>query len=135
MRFEPGFPLYGHELNEDKTPLEGRLKWACDLEKNFIGREALLAQMEEGLPSKLVSFELLDKGVPREEYKVLNPEGDAIGYVTTGLYAPWIDKYCGNAYVESKYAKIGTEILVQIRKKTKKAVVLKRPLYSPSYRK
>ena len=134
LRFEPGFPLYGHELNEEKTPLEGRLKWACALEKDFIGREAILKQLEEGLPSKLVFFELLDKGVPREEYKVLSPEGDEIGYVATGLYAPWVDKYCGNAYVKPEYAKLGTEFLIQIRKKTKKAVVIKRPLYKPSYR-
>lgn len=134
LRFEPGFPLYGHELNEEKTPLEGRLKWACALDKDFIGKEAILRQLDEGLPSKLVSFELTDKGVPREEYKVLSPEGEEIGYVATGLYAPWVDKYCGNAYVNPDYAKIGTELLIQIRKKTKKAVVIKRPLYRPSYR-
>lgn len=134
LRFEPGFPLYGHELNEEKTPLEGRLKWACFLEKNFIGKEAILKQLEEGLPSKLVTFELLDKGVPREEYIVLSTEGEDIGYVTTGLYAPWVDKYCGNAYVKPEYAKIGTEFLIRIRKKTKRAVVIKRPLYTPTYR-
>jgi len=134
LRFEPGFPLYGHELNEEKTPLEGRLKWACALHKDFIGKEAILKQLNGGLPSKLVSFELLDKGVPREEYIVLSPEGEEIGYVATGLYAPWVDKYCGNAYVKPEYAKLGTEFLIQIRKKTKKAVVIKRPLYRPSYR-
>jgi aminomethyltransferase len=134
LRFEPGFPLYGHELNEEKTPLEGRLKWACALDKDFIGKEVILKQLEEGLPSKLVSFELLDKGVPREEYLVLNLEGEEIGYVTTGLYAPWINKYCGNAYVKPEYAKLGTEFLIQIRNKTKKAIVIKRPLYKPSYR-
>jgi len=134
LRFEPGFPLYGHELNEEKTPLEGRLKWACALHKDFIGKEAILKQLEDGLPSKLVTFELLDKGVPREEYTVLSLEGDEIGYVATGLYAPWIDKYCGNAYVKPEYAKLGTEFLIQIRKKTKRAVVVKRPLYKPAYR-
>lgn len=134
LRFEPGFPLYGHELNEEKTPPEGRLKWACTLDKDFIGKDAIVKQLDEGLPSKLVSFELIDKGVPREEYKVLSINGDEIGYVATGLYAPWIDKYCGNAYIKPEYAKLGTEILIQIRKKTKKAVVVKRPLYKPSYR-
>jgi glycine cleavage system T protein len=134
LRFEPGFPLYGHELNEEKTPVEGLLKWACALDKEFIGREAILKQLEEGLPSKLVSFELIDKGVPREEYRVLSQEGEVLGYVTTGLYAPWVDKYCGNAYVKPEYSKPGTEILIQIRNKTKKAVVIKRPLYKPSYR-
>lgn len=134
LRFEPGFPLYGHELNEEKTPAEGLLKWACAFDKDFIGREAILKQIDEGLPSKLVSFELIDKGVPREEYTVLSPEGEEIGYVATGLYAPWIDKYCGNAYVKPEYAKVGKEILIQIRNRNKKAVVLKRPLYKPSYR-
>lgn len=134
LRFEPGFPLYGHELTEEKTPLEGRLKWACALDSEFIGKDAILKQLEEGLPSKIVTFELIDKGVPREDYRILNLEGEDIGYVATGLYAPWVDKYCGNAYVKPEYAKIGTEFLVQIRKKTKKAVVVKRPLYKPSYR-
>lgn len=134
LRFEPGFPLYGHELNEEKTPAEGLLKWACAFDKDFIGKDAIVKQIDEGLPSKLVSFELTDKGVPREEYTVLSPEGEEIGYVATGLYAPWVDKYCGNAYVKPEFAKVGTEILIQIRKKTKKAVVIKRPLYRPSYR-
>lgn len=134
LRFEPGFPLYGHELNEVKTPLEGRLKWACALDKDFIGRDAILKQLDSGLPSKLVTFEMVDKGVPREEYPVLSAQGEQIGSVVTGLYAPWVDKYCGNAYVKPEYAKIGTELLIQIRKKTKKAVVVKRPLYKPSYR-
>lgn len=134
LRFEPGFPLYGHELNEEKTPVEGLLKWACAMDKEFIGKDAILKQMEEGLPSRLVSFELIDKGVPREEYTVLSPEGEEIGYVATGLYAPWIDKYAGNAYVKPEYAKTGTEILIQIRNKTKKAVVIKRPLFTPTYR-
>ncbi|MBV7333076.1 glycine cleavage system aminomethyltransferase GcvT [Chloroflexi bacterium TSY] len=134
LRFEPGFALYGHEINADITPLEARLSWACRFDHEFIGRDALLAQKEAGLTKKLISFELTERGVPRENYIVTNEQGIEIGQVVTGLYAPTVDKYCGNAFVAPEYAKVGTLIQVMIRNKPKAGVVVKRPLYKPSYR-
>ncbi|RME72221.1 MAG: glycine cleavage system aminomethyltransferase GcvT [Chloroflexi bacterium] len=133
LRFEPSFPLYGHEINEETTPLEAGLGWACKFEADFIGREALLKQKVEGLRKKLVGFELVDKGVPREGYPVANDAGEEIGKVVTGMYAPTVDKYCGHAYVPPEYAQVGTSIKILIRSKPKAAVVVKRPFYTPAY--
>ena len=135
LRFEPAFSLYGHEIRADITPLEANLGWACKFDTDFIGREALLAQKEQGLTKKLISFELLDKGVPRQDYPVALETGEEIGFVATGLYAPTIEKYCGNAFVHPTYTAVGTRINIMIRNKPKAAVVAKRPFYTPAYRK
>ena len=133
LRFEPSFPLYGHEIDDTTTPLEARLSWACSWDVNFIGRDAILAQKEAGVPRKLVGFQLLDKGVPREGYEVAK-DGEIVGKVVSGLYGPTIDIYAGHAYVPSHLAKSGTEIDIMIRNKPKKAVIVKRPFYKPAYR-
>jgi len=134
LRFEPAFPLYGHEITDDITPLEARLGWACKFNTDFIGKEALLKQKEAGLPKKIIGFELTTKGVPRQGYPVVNADGEEIGAVVTGLYAPTANKYCGHAFVPPQYAKIGTEIQIMVRNKPKSAVVVKRPFYKPAYR-
>jgi aminomethyltransferase len=134
LRFEPAFALYGHEIDEQTTPLEARLNWACKLNKPFIGRDALLNQKEAGLQKKIVAFELTSKGVPRQGYTVVNADGEEIGQVVTGMYAPTVEKYCGHAFVAPQYAKIGTELQIMIRNKAKDAVVVKRPFYKPAYK-
>jgi glycine cleavage system T protein len=135
LRFEPSFPLYGHEISAEITPLEANLAWACKFEADFIGRAALLKQKESGLVKKLIGFEMAEKSVPRQGYAVLNSTGAEIGTVVTGLYAPTVDKYCGHAFVPPEYAGVGTSIQIQIRNKPKTAVVVKRPFYKPVYRK
>ena len=134
LRFEPAFPLYGHEINEDTTPLEANLGWACKLNSDFVGKEALLRQKEAGLPKKLIGFELTERGVPRQDYVGANADGQEIGIVVTGLYAPTAEKYCGHAFVPPEYAKVGTPLQVVIRNKPKSAFVVKRPFYKPAYR-
>lgn len=133
LRFEPGFALYGHELTEEITPLEARLKWACDLEKEFIGRDALIAQREKGLEQRLATVRLTQRGVPREGYRVLK-DGEPVGVVATGMYAPTVDAYCANVFVPPALAKTGTEVDIDIRGRSRSAVVVKRPLYRPAYR-
>jgi len=135
LRFEPAFPLYGHEIDADTTPLEANLSWVCKFDTDFIGKEALLKQKESGITKKLIGFELTEKGVPRQGYPVATPAGQKIGTVATGLYAPTVDKYCGHAFVPPQHAKVGTDINILIRNKPKAAVVVKRPLYKPAYRK
>ncbi|MEM7342864.1 MAG: glycine cleavage system aminomethyltransferase GcvT [Chloroflexota bacterium] len=135
LRFEPAFALYGHEIDENTTPLEANLGWACKFESEFIGKTALLQQKEKGLTKKLVGFELTQKGVPRQGYPVATEQGEVIGEVVTGLYAPTVDKYCGHAYVKPEYAKVDTPIQVLIRNKPKNAIIIKRPFYVPAYRK
>lgn len=134
LRFEPAFPLYGHEISADITPLEANLGWACRFDSDFIGKDALLKQKSEGPAKKLVGFELTAKGMPREGYPVTNAGGEEIGTVVTGLYAPTVDKYCGHAYLEPAYAKPGTDLQILIRNKPKAAVVVKRPFYTPAYK-
>jgi glycine cleavage system T protein len=134
LRFEPSFPLYGHEIDANTTPLEANLGWACRFNTDFIGKQALLAQKEQGIPRKLVGFELTEKGVPRQGYPVTAVSGEEIGKVVTGLYAPTVDKYCGHAFVAPQYAAVGTDIQVVIRNQPKSAVVVKRPFYKAAYR-
>ena len=135
LRFEPAFALYGHEINAETTPLEANLSWACKFDTDFIGKAALLEQKETGLRKKLIGFELTEKGMPRQDYPVITVDGETIGIVVTGLYAPTVDKYSGNAFVHPDYAKVGTPLQIMIRDKPKSAVVVKRPLYIPAYRK
>jgi len=133
LRFEPGFALYGHELTEEISPIQARLKWACNLDSEFIGFEAIRRQAEEGVPTKLATVRLTDRGVPRQGYEVLC-DGRVVGTVASGMYAPTVDAYCANVYVESACAKTGTELAIRIRNTAKAAVVVKRPLYTPAYR-
>jgi aminomethyltransferase len=133
LRFEPCMPLYGHELSPTITPVEARLTFAVTFDKNFIGRDALLKQKLEKPRRVLVGFELVDRGLAREEYSVLS-NGEEIGVVTTGMYSPTTSRYLGMALVLREYSKIGTEIEIQIRNKLVKAKIVKRPFYLPAYR-
>jgi len=134
LRFEPGFALYGHELSEDITPVEASLLWACDLEKPFVGREAVLRRKEKGPKEKLVTFVMEEQAVPRAGYAVTDEGGNTVGKVVTGLYAPTIDAFAGNAFVPTDLAISGKTLYIVVRGARKKARVVKRPLYKPAYR-
>ncbi|GGF08167.1 aminomethyltransferase [Halobacillus andaensis] len=130
LRFEANLALYGQELSADITPLEAGLRFAVKLNKeaDFIGKEALLRQKEEGLKRKLVGIEMIDKGIPRTGYDVV--DGDkVIGFVTTGTQSPTLGKNIGLALLNTEYTELGTEVSVQIRKKTLKAKVVSTPFY------
>ncbi len=133
LRFEPGFALYGHELTEDVTPIEARLKWACKLEKDFIGAEVVRRQAEEGTERKLATFTMTERAVPRQGYTVYVDDQPA-GEVVTGMYAPTVDSYSGNAFISTPHHKRGTKIEIDVRGTRKAAEVVRRPLYKPSYR-
>jgi aminomethyltransferase len=133
LRFEACMPLYGHEITAELTPVEARLGFALSLDKNFIGRDALLKQKLEGPKKVLVGFEMVERGVAREHYPV-HKDGQEVGHVTSGMFAPTLDRYLGMAYVPAELAAIGTEIDVLIRNKPVKARVVKRPFYVPAYR-
>ena len=133
LRFEPGFPLYGHELTEDISPVQARLKWACDLEKDFIGAPAIREQAASGVSPRLATVRLEERGVPRQDYPVLQ-DGTPVGTVASGMYCPTVDAYCANVYVPAGLAGVGTKLDIEIRGSMKPAVVVKRPLYKPAYR-
>ena len=133
LRFEAGMPLHGHEISAETSPLEALLSWACDFSKDFTGKEALLKQKEAGLKRKLITINVTG-GVPREGYAVLNAKGGHIGKVVAGMFCPTTGTYSANAFVPPEYAATGTQLAVEIRGAAKEAVVIKRPLYIPVYR-
>jgi aminomethyltransferase len=130
LRFESGLPLYGQELSQDISPLEAGLGFVVKLnkEEDFIGKQALAGQKENGVPRKLVGLEMIDKGIPRTGYKVfLNDE--EIGEVTTGTQSPTLNKNIGFALLNTEHATVGTEVIVQVRKRMLKAEIIATPFY------
>ncbi|MHA6259507.1 glycine cleavage system aminomethyltransferase GcvT [Sporosarcina sp. CAU 1771] len=130
LRFEAGLPLYGQELSQNITPLEAGLNFVVKLNKkeDFIGKEALAAQKEDGVPRKLVGIEMIDKGIPRTGYEVL-VDGKEIGVVTTGTQSPTLQKNIGFALINKELTEIGTEVIVQVRKRQLRAVIIATPFY------
>lgn len=128
LRFEAKFPLYGHELDAHTTPLEAGLAWACHFDKPFIGRDALLKQKLEGVKKKLVGFEMVERGIPRHGYAIVK-EGQTVGYVTSGMFAPTLEKNIGLGYVPPELALIGSEFDILIRGRPTRARVVKTPFY------
>ena len=136
LRFEVGLPLYGDELSETITPIMAGLGMFVKLNKaEFIGKDALAKQKAEGSAKKLVGIELFDKAIPRHGYTVLNMEGEPIGEVTTGYHTISTDKSVCMALVDAAYAKLDTEVQIQIRKKVFPGKVVKKQFYNKSYKK
>ncbi|MBO7590129.1 MAG: glycine cleavage system aminomethyltransferase GcvT [Prevotella sp.] len=136
LRFEVGLPLYGDELSQDITPVMAGLSLFVKFDKpEFVGREALLKQKTEGPAKKLVGIELFDKAIPRHGYTVLNKEGAPIGEVTTGYHTLSTDKSVCMALVDAQYAKLDTEVEIQIRKKVFAGKVVKKQFYNKNYKK
>ncbi len=130
LRFEPGYPLYGHELAADITPLEARLSWAVDFDgADFIGKGALERQKEDGITRRLETIIMEDKGVPREGSAVLDREGNELGVVVSGLFAPTVDVFAANVFLPRSHGEVGTELVVDVRGRRRTARVAKRPLY------
>ncbi|MFH1081316.1 MAG: glycine cleavage system aminomethyltransferase GcvT [Pseudomonadota bacterium] len=128
LRLEAGMMLYGHEMDESVTPFEVAYSWVVDLEKAFVGRDALDRQKKTGVSRKLVGFEMIDRGIARQGYKVLK-YGREIGDVTSGTLAPTLNKAVGLAFVPAVYTEPGTEIDIRIRERPARAKVVKLPFY------
>lgn len=128
LRLEAGMMLYGHEMCESVSPYEVIYGWLVDLEKDFIGRDALMQQKKKGVSRKLVGFEMIDRGIARADYKVFK-YGREIGDVTSGTFAPTLNKAVGLAFVPVIYSEPGTEIDIRIRERAVKAKVVKLPFY------
>ncbi|MBT2685660.1 glycine cleavage system aminomethyltransferase GcvT [Bacillus sp. ISL-37] len=130
LRFEANLALYGQELSSEISPLEAGIGFAVKLNKeaDFIGKEALKQQKENGLPRKLVGIEMIDRGIPRHGYPVY--KGDTqIGEVTTGTQSPTLKKNIGLALIDAKETELGNEVEVEIRGKRLKAAVSATPFY------
>jgi aminomethyltransferase len=131
LRLEMGFCLYGHEINDTTSPIEAGLGWITKFTdtKNFINKENLLKQKQEGVLRKVVGFEMIDRGIPRQDYEIVDADGNTIGQVCSGTQGPSVNKAIGTALIRTEHAKIGTEIFIKIREKILKAVVVKMPFY------
>ena len=130
LRFEAKLPLYGHELTKDISPLEANLGYFIDLEgDDFCGKNALAEQKKNGIPRSLRGCEMIDKGIPREGYKVIL-DGREVGHVTSGTKSPMLNKFCGLVLIERGLGlKLGDEIQIDIKGKLKKAKLVKTPFY------
>ncbi len=136
LRFEAGLPLYGDELTDEVTPIEAGFGMFVKLDKpEFIGKEACARQKTEGVTRKNVGLELQGNAIPRHGYEVLNAEGEKIGEVTTGYHSITLDKNIAMALIDARYAKLGTEVQVRVRRKVFPAVVVKKRFYTPNYKK
>lgn len=129
LRLEMGFCLYGNDIDDSTSPIEAGLGWITKFTKDFTNSAALLAQKEAGVARKLVGFEMIDRGIPRHDYVVVDADGNNIGRVTSGTQSPSLQKAIGIAYVDKAFAKEGTEIFIDIRNNKVKAKVVKFPFY------
>ena len=129
LRLEAGMCLYGHEIDETTTLLEANLGWICKLNKGeFIGRDRLLKQKEEGVERKLIGFEVTDRGIARDGQDVLI-DGRRVGQVTSGSPAPFLKRNIGMAYVPVEFASEGREIEIDVRGRLVTARVVSMPFY------
>lgn len=129
LRLEMGFCLYGNDIDDTTSPLEAGLGWITKFSKEFTNSASLKMQKEAGLSRKLVGFEMIDRGIPRHDYPVLDSNGSVIGKVTSGTQSPSLGKAIGMAYVPSAMAAENSEIFISVRDKSLKAKVVKLPFY------
>lgn len=129
LRLEMGFCLYGNDINDSTSPLEAGLGWITKFTKDFVNSENLKKQKEDGVAKKLVGFEMIDRGIPRHDYEIVDANGNNIGIVTSGTMAPSLGKGIGMGYVKTEFALADSEIYIRIRNKDIKAKVVKMPFY------
>jgi aminomethyltransferase len=127
LRLEKGFCLYGNDINDTTSPIEAGLGWITKFTKPFINHEYHKAIKENGATKKLVGFEMIDRGIPRQHYMIKDAEGNTIGEVTSGTQSPSLNKGIGMGYVSTVFSKVDTEIFIEIRDKAIKAKVVKIP--------
>lgn len=127
LRLEKGFCLYGNDINEETSPIEAGLGWITKFTKEFINSENLLIQKTEGTKRRLVGLEIIEKGIARKDYPVIDKNGNEIGVVTSGTMSPTLNKSIAMAYVNSEFKKVDSEVYIQVRKKKIKAKVVSIP--------
>lgn len=129
LRLEMGYCLYGNEINDTTSPIAAGLGWVTKFTKDFVNSENIKADKENGVATKLIGFELIERGIPRHDYEIVDAEGNVIGHVTSGTQSPSLNKGVGMGYVNKEFAKEGSEIFIRIRKNDVKAQVVKTPFY------
>jgi aminomethyltransferase len=129
LRLEMGFCLYGNDIDDTTSPLEAGLGWVTKFSKDFTNSEALQQQKQAGVSRKLVGFEMIDRGIPRHDYPIVDADGNNIGRVTSGTQSHSLQKAIGMGYVNTELAKEGAEIYISIRDSKVKAKIVKPPFY------
>lgn len=129
LRLEMGFCLYGNDIDDTTSPLEAGLGWITKFTKDFTDSEFLKSQKEAGVSRKLIGFEMIERGIPRHDYRVIDANGNEIGKVTSGTQGPSVKKAIGMAYVNTEFATADSEIFIEIRDKGVQAKVVKMPFY------
>ncbi len=127
LRLEMGYCLYGNDIDDTTSPLEAGLGWITKFTKDFTSKEIFAKQKENGLEKKLVGFEMIDKGIPRQGYEIKDFSGTTIGNVTSGTQSPTLGKAIGMGYVRTAFAAIDTPIYIKVRDKLLQAKVVKIP--------
>lgn len=127
LRLEMGYCLYGNDIDDTTSPLEGGLGWITRFTKDFTAREILEKQKAAGVTRKLVGFEMMERGIPRHDYLIKDELGNTIGKVTSGTQGPSLGKAIGLGYVAAGHASVDSEIYIDIRNTLVKAKVVKVP--------
>ncbi|HXA02090.1 MAG TPA: glycine cleavage system aminomethyltransferase GcvT, partial [Cytophagaceae bacterium] len=129
LRLEMGYCLYGNDIDDTTSPLEAGLGWITKFTKEFTNSKSLQAQKEKGVSKRLVGFEMIDRGIPRGHYEILNAANEVIGIVTSGTQSPCLGKGIGMGYMKIESTAPGTEIFIRIREKALKAKIVSLPIY------
>ncbi len=129
LRLEMGFCLYGNDIDDTTSPLEAGLGWITKFTKDFNDMDFLQRQKEEGITRKLVAFEMIERGIPRNGYSICNSDGDIIGKVTSGTMSPSLKKGIGLGYVDKAFSGFETDLFINIREKLVRAKTVKLPFY------
>jgi len=131
LRLEMGFCLYGNDIDDTTSPIEGGLSWITKFvdHKDFIDKDYLWNQKQNGVTKKLVGFTMMDRGIPRHGYEIMDAQGNKIGIVTSGTISPMTKDGIGMGYVPTEFSKKDSEIFIHIRNKNLKAKVVRPPFY------
>ena len=129
LRLEMGYCLYGNDIDDTTSPIEAGLGWITKFNdtKQFIDKELLLKQKNEGVSRKLNGFEMIDRGIPRHGYEIVDVDGNVIGIVTSGTQSPVLEKGIGMGYIGNAFSSLGSEIYILVRNKRLKARIVKMP--------
>ena len=130
LRLEKGYCLYGNDIDDTTSPLEAGLGWITKWNKDFTAKDILLSQKERGMQRNLVGFEMLERGIPRQGYDLVDFSGAVIGYVTSGTQSPSLNKAIGMGYVRHRFSAIDSKFFVKIRDKLLQVKVVKLPFLS-----
>lgn len=132
LRLEMGYCLYGNDIDDTTSPIEAGLGWITKFSKDFINSSALAEEKKNGPKNKLCGFEMLERGIPRQGYTIVNQSGHPIGRVTSGTMSPSLNKGIGLGYVDIQHSELNQEIFIEIRQKQVAAKIVKPPFYKSS---